>query len=200
MSLELLVQACVGPSDFKKYSQTPVLVNFTGGYGENKKLGEKFDDWSIWYTSVMKLPVNVKLRRGIAAYIPWLNNNTAQGLYPNVYLPRKVFENLRKENPNPKFIAVLAHEQKHIERQKEVGPFKWGMKYSFCPSFRFNEELIATKAQMAVYKKFKKDFDIKKSARYLSGWLYLWPMSYEAAKRKLEKMWFDFAQDLRGEI
>jgi hypothetical protein len=137
----------------------------------------------------MKLPENVRLRKGIAGHIPWYSNNIAQGVYPNVYLPKKVFENLKKEKPDPKNIAILAHEQKHIERQKETGPFKWGIKYSFCPSFRFNEELIATKAQMAVYKKFKKYFDIEKSGKYLSGWLYCWPVSYKTAKRELEKTW-----------
>lgn len=137
----------------------------------------------------MKLPENVKLKKGVAAWIPWLNNNTAQGLYPNVYLPKKVFENLKKEKPDPKNIAVLAHEQKHLERQKEMGPFKWGMKYSFCSSFRFNEELISTRAQMAVYKKYKKKFDIEKNAKYLSSWLYFWPVSYKKAKEELEKIW-----------
>lgn len=123
------------------------------------------------------------------ARIPWLNNNTAQALYPNVYLPQKVYNDLKRPKPDPKFIAVLAHEQKHLERQKEVGSFKWGMRYSFCPKFRFNEELIATKAQMKVFKKFKKNFEIEKNARYLSGWLYWWMVSYEVAKGKLEKVW-----------
>jgi hypothetical protein len=137
----------------------------------------------------MELPENVKLRRGITAHIPWYSNNIAQGVYPNVYLPKKVFENLKTDNPDPKYIAVLAHEQKHIERQIEIGKLTWDMKYSFCSSFRFNEELIAVKAQMAVYKKFKKKFDIGKSAKYLSSWLYFWPVSYKTAKRKLEKAW-----------
>lgn len=147
------------------------------------------DDLAIWYTSGMELPENVKLRKGIAAHIPWYSKNIAQGLYPNVYLPKKVFDNLKKENPNPKFIAVLAHEQRHIERQKEIGPFKWGMKYFFRSKFRFSEEVIATKAQMAVFKKFKKDFDIEKSAKSISGWLYFWQVSYEKAKGELEKTW-----------
>jgi antirestriction protein ArdC len=137
----------------------------------------------------MKLPKNVKLKKGLAACIPWLNNNTAQALYPNIYLPQKVYNNLKCSKPNPKFIAVLAHERKHLERQREIGHFRWDIKYSFCSSFRFNEELIATRAQMAVYKKYKKKFDIKKNAKYLSSWLYFWPVSYKTAQNELEKLW-----------
>jgi len=137
----------------------------------------------------MKLPENVRVKRRISAWIPWFNNNTAQALYPNIYLPQKVYNNLKKSKPNPKFIAVFAHEQRHLERQKKIGPFKWEMKYSFCSSFRFNEELIATKAQMIVFKKYKKKFDIEKSAKSLSSWLYFWPVSYKTAKKELEKVW-----------
>jgi len=127
----------------------------------------------------MKLPRSIRIKIG---------SKTALAIYPNVYLPKKVFENLKSKNPNPKYIAILAHEQKHIERQKEMGPFKWGIKYSFCSGFRFNEELAATKAQMEVHKKYGIKFDIEKNARYLSSWLYFWPVSYETAKKELEKI------------
>jgi hypothetical protein len=132
----------------------------------------------ICYTSDMKLGRNVGLRKGMAAHIPWYNNNIAQGLYPNVYLPKKVFENLKSKNPDPKYIAILAHEQKHVERQKEMGPFKWGMKYVFSPKFRFDEEILAIKAQKMI--------DVEKSAKDLSSWIYLWMVSYKTAKEKLE--------------
>jgi hypothetical protein len=137
----------------------------------------------------MKLQENVKMKKGIIACIPWLNNNTAQALYPNIYLPQKVYNDLKKSKSDPKYIAVLVHEQKHLERQKEMGPFRWGMKYSFYSKFRFNEEIIATRAQMVVLKKFKRDFDIEDRAKDLSGWLYFWSVSYETAKRELEKEW-----------
>lgn len=137
----------------------------------------------------MKLPVNVRVKRGILAVIPWVSDNVAHAIYPNIYLPRKYFDDLNHRNSDPKNIAILVHEQTHIERQKKRGWLKWGIKYLLFPKFRFNEELIATKAQMVVFKKYKRDFDIEKGAKSLSGWLYFWPVAYEMAKRELEKIW-----------
>lgn len=119
----------------------------------------------------------------------WFFQNTAQAIYPNIYLPKRVYNNLNSNNPDPKNLAVLIHEQTHIKRQKEIGCLKWGIKYLFLPRFRFEEELLAIKAQMSYLKKHKKEFDIEKSAKYLSGWLYLWPVSYKFAKKELEKVW-----------
>lgn len=139
----------------------------------------------------MKLLENVKLKKGIAAHIPWLSNNTAQGIYPNVYLPAMIYDNLKSSKPRIRNLAILAHEQRHVERQVEVGKFKWDWKYTLCPKFKFNEELIATKAEMGVYKKYGKKYGINKSAKYLSGWLYFWPVSYGEAKKRLEKVWLN---------
>jgi len=136
----------------------------------------------------MKLPKNVKIKSGILAIIPWVSNHTAQAIYPNIYLPRKVYINLEKSKPNSEYIAILAHEQTHIERQKKTGFIKWLIKYIFLPKFRFNEELVAIKVQIKCLKKYKKEFDIEKKAESLSGWLYLWPASYKTAKRELEKI------------
>lgn len=91
--------------------------------------------------------------------------------------------------PNPLYIAALIHEQTHIERQKKLGLLKWGLKYVFFPKFRFNEELEAIKAQMVYLKKHKKEFNFEKRARFLSGWLYYWPVSYRVAKKELERVW-----------
>lgn len=125
----------------------------------------------------MKLPGNVRVKIG---------NKTALVIYPNIYLPKKVFENLKSAKPDPKNIAILLHEQEHIKRQSREGWFKWGVKYIFSRKFRFSEELVAIKASLR-YRKI--GFDVEKEARILSGWLYLWPVSYKTAKRELEKMW-----------
>jgi len=126
----------------------------------------------------MKLAVNVKVKTGILEMVPWISNNTAQAIYPNIYLPKKVFENLKSLKPNPKYIDVLLHEEAHIKRQREMGLLRWGMKYVFSPRFRFNEEIFAIKAQ--------KNVNVEKSARQLSSWVYLWMVSYEEAKNVLK--------------
>ena len=57
--------------------------------------------------------------------------------------------------------------------------------------FRFQEELLAIKASMKYLKRKKLTFDTDKSARHLSSWLYLWMVSYDRAKRELDKAWND---------
>ena len=116
----------------------------------------------------MKLRENIKVKIG---------DRIALAIYPNIYLPRKVFENLKKEKPNPKYLDILRHEEMHIKEQKKMGTLKWLIKYIFSPKFRFNEEIIAIKAQ--------KKFDLEKSAKVLSGRTYLWMASYEEVKEKL---------------
>lgn len=96
---------------------------------------------------------------------------------------------MQTKNPNPYYIATLEHEKRHLEREKEVGFLKFGFKYLFSPKFRFQEELIADKEAMKFLKKKGLTFNIEKSARYLSSWLYLWPVSEEKAKKELTKLW-----------
>ena len=118
-----------------------------------------------------------------------MNKYTAQAIYPNIYFPKEIYLKLSSPNPDPKYIAALIHEQEHIKRQKNEGWIKWGMKYIFSPKFRFEEELIAIKASMRYLKKKKIGFDIEKKAEILSGWLYLWPVSYSTAREELKKIW-----------
>ncbi len=118
-----------------------------------------------------------------------LSGFTAHAIYPNIYLPREVYENLYSNNPKPKWIAVLKHEQEHIKREKEMGAIVFGLRYLFSPKFRFQEELVAIKAQMKYLKSVGEKFDINKAANFVSGWLYLWPVTTELAKRVLDEAW-----------
>jgi len=136
--------------------------------------------------------IEVKKKPFAWRVLPWLYRYTAQALYPNIYVSPKVYENLQTKNPNPKNIAILEHEKKHIERQKEMGLFIFGVKYLFSPKFRLQEELLAIREGMRVYKKNNLNFDINRSAKFLSSWLYLWMTSYENAKKELEKIWGEF--------
>jgi len=136
----------------------------------------------------MKLSSNVKVKKGLANVFPF-SKYTAQAIYPNVYLPQKAFDNLKTNKPKTKYVAILLHEQEHIQRQKKKGWFKWGLKYLLSPQFRFNEELTAIKASMKYLKKYQKQYDLERKAKTLSGWLYLKPVTYQYAKQELEKAW-----------
>jgi hypothetical protein len=138
---------------------------------------------------IMKLPQNVRIKPRIWEFIPWLSKNTAQAIYPNIYFSKEAYKKLSASKPNPVYIAALIHEQEHIERQKKEGPFKWGIKYIFFGRFRFDEELAAIKASVKYLKSKKIKFDVEKRAKILSGWLYLWPVSYKVAKKELLNMW-----------
>lgn len=121
--------------------------------------------------------------------VPFLSSFTANAIYPNVYLPKEVYKNLKSDHPKQKWVALLKHEQEHLKREKEISPIVFGLKYLFLSSFRFQEEMIAIKAQMKYLKSVGENFDTNKSARFLSSWLYLWPVSYVRAKQSLDKLW-----------
>lgn len=137
----------------------------------------------------MILKSNVKVKSGLWNLTPWLNKFTANAIYPNIYLPKKVYENLCCQTPNLEYIGILIHEEMHIKREKQIGPIKFGLIYLISPKFRFNEELVATKEKYKFLKKHNIDPRIVKSAKALSGWLYLWPVSFAYAKKELEKAW-----------
>jgi hypothetical protein len=133
--------------------------------------------------------IEVKKKPILWRFLPWLYQYTAQALYPNIYVSSEVFANLQPKNPNPKCLAILEHEKKHLERQAKIGLFPFGVKYLFLPKFRLKEELLAIKEGMKVYKENGLKFDIDRSAYFLSSWLYLWMTSFENAKKELEKIW-----------
>ena len=116
---------------------------------------------------------------------------TAQSICSYILVPSKVYNNLISKNSDPRFIATLEHEKKHLERQKETGFVKFAIKYLFFSEFRFKEELLAIKEEMRFLRKNKFNFDIARRAKYLSSWLYLWTVEYERAKRELDKFWKD---------
>ena len=137
----------------------------------------------------MVLPKNVRVKSGLWNLFPWFSNKTAQGIYPNVYLPKYVYESLISNSPSPWHTALLLHEEEHIKRQKKFGPKKWMLKYLFVPRFRFDEEIAADIPKLKYLKSKKLSPYTIKRARQLSGWLYLWPVSYKTARQELERIW-----------
>lgn len=137
----------------------------------------------------MNLSSNIKIKSWYWNLIPWVGNTTAQGIYPNIYLPKWVYDNLKSKNPSPWHQALLLHEGEHLKRQKKYGPNKWFLRYMFDPKFRFEEEIAADVPKMKFLKKKKLNPYINQRAKRLSSWLYFWPVSYKTAKRELEKIW-----------
>ncbi|MEK7100305.1 MAG: hypothetical protein AAB872_00675 [Patescibacteria group bacterium] len=121
--------------------------------------------------------------------VPWISNKTAQAVYPNIYLPKFVYENLQLDNPDVWHIALLIHENEHLKRQKRVGILKWGLKYIFIPRFRYEEEIAADIPRFKYLKENGGDSYIERRAKHLSGWNYFWPATYAEVKARLENIW-----------
>ena len=139
----------------------------------------------------MQIPTNVRVKKFPWTILPILAQYTAHAIYPNIYLPQVIYDDLQTKHPNSKHVSVLIHEQTHIERQKQAGWLLWGFKYCFISKFRLNEELEAIKTSMKYLKSKGKKWDTEKGAKSLSGYLYLWCVDYTTAKAKLEKAWSD---------
>jgi hypothetical protein len=123
------------------------------------------------------------------SFLDTLITRTAQGIYPFILVPRHMFEDLQSARPNPYFLALIMHEQTHLDRQSQAGFVKWMAFYAFSPRFRFGEELEAIAAQMKYLKSRGLSFPIEGTAELLSSWLYLKPVNYETALQELKRTW-----------
>jgi len=137
----------------------------------------------------MTLPKNVRSKGILWSTFAVLSTHTANAIYPNIWVPKHIYYDLKSKNPDPKNVAILIHEQTHIKRQRKTGWLAWGLKYCLSRKFRFEEELAAIKESMKYLKKNKLDFETEKSAKHLSSFLYLWCIDFNEAKRRLDKAW-----------
>lgn len=136
----------------------------------------------------MELPTNIKSLPKFFSIFFLTKNIGGITLYPSIFLKNEIYEDLQKDRPNPKNLALLAHEREHLERQKETGQIKFFVKYALFPRFRFKEEMIANKKFVEVLKENKLPFDSNLYAKYLSGPMYFWCVSYKEAKEELDKL------------
>ena len=118
-----------------------------------------------------------------------LFTQTAQGIYPYILVPPYIYEDLQSAAPNPYYLALIAHEQTHLDRQAEYGFVRWMAFYAVGSNFRFKEEIEAIRAQMAFLKSKGLSYPIEATAKLLSSWLYLKPVSYETALEALKLVW-----------
>lgn len=134
---------------------------------------------------------NIRCKPWWMLLVPWTGKTTCNALYPYIYLPKHIYDNLRTDHPNPWWISVVLHEAAHIENQKKDGPVKHVFLYLFNSRFRFEEELRASKPQFAYLKKQGLEFDRKRKARQLAGWLYAHCTSYQTALTALDELWHE---------
>ncbi len=130
--------------------------------------------------------------------IPWSLNDrlgefTVTAVSPNVYLPPKIYENLISDQPDPVYVAILAHEFTHVERQQDFGVLKWLALYLLSAEFRVNEELIADAEQMKYLAAAELPYDVEARAKMLSSGLYFWPITYDAALARLTQQWAELS-------
>ena len=137
----------------------------------------------------MKLPWYVISKGLVFDSFPILGKATAQSIGPFIFMPVGIYKNLRSQQPDPRHVALLIHEETHRKRQKEVGFIKFSLQYIFNPKFRFTEELLAVKEAMKYLKKNKIPFDFESKAKFMSSYVYLWPVSKDYAKNELKKVW-----------
>jgi hypothetical protein len=137
----------------------------------------------------MKLPENVRPIPLFLTKLPPISSYRGATIGSSIFLRPDIFKDLSGESPKPENVGVLIHEQTHVERIRKYNLFLWGIKFWLNPKFRFREEMEATRQHMKYLKKMGEKFDIEKRARALSGPVYLWCVSYDRAKKELEKMW-----------
>lgn len=69
-----------------------------------------------------------------------------------VYLSNNYFEQFESGRSSVELEALIAHEAEHLKRFRELGRFSL-VRYFLDPKFRLQEELYATKAEIAVFRK-----------------------------------------------
>ena len=137
----------------------------------------------------MKLTTNIKPKIGLWKFLPKIiSSKTAQCIYPFIFLPKDIYDDILSKSPKPQSIAILLHEKTHLERQKGKGIILWITLYMISPKFRLNEELLAFKEQIKYLKKLNLTLDLELRAKRLSSWLYLWCISYKKALLELKKL------------
>jgi hypothetical protein len=125
----------------------------------------------------MNIPSYIKPKPLIFKVILFLRYNVANCIYPFIFTPRAIYNNLVSENQNPYYLALIIHEEVHYKKQKELGILIFGLKYIFSKEFRLKEELNAIKASIKYLKSNNILLDLEKVDLSSSDYLFLWPIS-----------------------
>lgn len=112
---------------------------------------------------------------------------SAQAIGNTVFVPESLYKELMENKIDVTNEAILIHENTHLEEQRKLGLSKWLIKYLLNKNFRYEQELIANKAELRYLTKKGVDTNklIKSRAKAISGWRYLWAERYEVIHREL---------------
>lgn len=126
-------------------------------------------------------------------FVPFLGDELATTIYPAIYVPREMYEDVFSNTPSDQNIAVLIHEAVHLVRQEEYGSGtgRWKWKYLSSQSFRLGEELTAIRAEMEYRNRKGLSYDFERKARHFSSGAYLWVLPYERSLDILRELWND---------
>lgn len=97
---------------------------------------------------------------------------------PEAYRPDIIFAYapfIYTMSPKPLAPQLIAHEQVHIERQQIAGVGEWWFAYLHNPRFRYDEELLAHRAELRAMNglnRASKRAAIKTLVKRLSGPIY----------------------------
>jgi hypothetical protein len=125
--------------------------------------------------------------------IPWLVNivffRKPKGLaFRNtIYLSRYYYKMKLDGNLSVELEALITHETTHADRFKDnwcINTFR----YYLSPQFRLLEEIVATTAEIEIYRKRGGKFDCAGRAHSWSSINYLFMTSYEEAYRILSSV------------
>lgn len=121
---------------------------------------------------------------GVLGFVPWARG---AAMFGRIYLRNTIWKDYLSGKPEPETLFVLAHEYTHTKRLgKNIKPH---IIFWLNRKFRFQEELAAIREEMKVLKKYKKEFDIEKRAKHLSGLTYFWCTDYQTARAELKAIW-----------
>jgi len=140
-------------------------------------------------SGIAALRTHIRKKPWLVELLPFIGRGTSTALYPHVYVSSAVFADIFSDNPDPYHVCVLLHEEEHIARMRALGVARWYLYYLASPRFRIEEELAATKPQLAYIKQLGLTFNLERNARALASWLYLWAIPYADAMQRLQTLW-----------
>lgn len=138
----------------------------------------------------MQLAKHIKQKPRYFKFIPGLNTNVANTIYPFIFLPKEVYQGLLSDSVDPRYAALLVHEEHHYKKQKEMGLLVFGIKYLFSEHFRDNEEIAAVKEALKYLKNRNQPLIFADDSLTNPHNLFLYPVSKRHSLETI-KVWWD---------
>ena len=124
-------------------------------------------DYCLWYVDIETEPEMAVAVEGYSLRPkPWFLNIATKkwqwvAIDPNIYYP---------PDRNPlEYPAIIEHEKAHLLQQREIGKYKWLIKYIFSKNFRLSQELGPIVVELANMPLEKRRAKLINYAQDLSG-------------------------------